>query len=107
MSLQTGLTLFSAALMANLPFINARLFALFRLPRWLAIKGGKPVYLRGFEWLCAYFLTGSVAHALEAHAGEVTHKGWEFYVVTACAFGVLAFPGFVFCYLVKRSTLMR
>ncbi len=102
MSLPTGLTLFFAGIVANLPFLNARLFALFRLPRKMAVEGKKPFYMRGFEWLIAYFLAGSVGYALEAHAGQITHQSWEFYVITLCVFGVLAFPGFVWCYLVKR-----
>ncbi len=103
MSLATNFTLFIASIAANLPFINGRLFALFPLPHGLAQQGGKPHYLRVLEWLLAYFLVGSIARALEANAGQVVSQNGEFYVVTACIFGVLAFPGFIFCYLLKRS----
>lgn len=87
-----------AALAANLPFINERLFALVRLPSLPA----KPFWLRLLELLVLYFATGAVANLLEGRIGGVFRQGWEFYAVTACLFLVLAFPGFVYRYLRKR-----
>jgi hypothetical protein len=40
---------------------------------------------------------------LESNAGNVFNQGWQFYAVTVCLFLVLAFPGFTFRYLRRRS----
>jgi hypothetical protein len=84
-----------AALAANLPFFNERLFALVRLPSYPQ----KPFWLRLLELVVLYFVVGAVAYMLEARIGGVFKQGWEFYAVTGCLFLVLAFPGFVYRYL--------
>lgn len=86
-----------AALAANLPFFNARLFALLPLGRPV-----KSLWLRLLELIVLYFLLRGVAYMLEARMGNVFPQRWEFYAITACLFLVLAFPGFVFRYLRKR-----
>ena len=40
---------------------------------------------------------------LEHSLGQVAPQSWEFYAVTGCLFLTLAFPGFVYRYLYKRS----
>jgi hypothetical protein len=40
-----------------------------------------------------------VGLALENHAGQIAPQGWEFYAVTGTMFTTLAFPGFVYRYL--------
>jgi hypothetical protein len=40
---------------------------------------------------------------LEHRAGQIASQGWEFYAITGTLFLTLAFPGFVWRYLVKRS----
>ena len=87
-----------AALAANLPFLNERLFAAVRLPAYPQ----KPLWLRLLEMLVLYFAVGGVALLLESRIGGVFSQRWEFYAVTGCLFLVLAFPGFVFRYLRKR-----
>jgi hypothetical protein len=87
-----------AALAANLPFFNERVFALAPL----ASFPQKPFWLRLIELFILYFLVGAVAYTLEARVGSVFKQGWEFYAVTGCLFMVLAFPGFVYRYLRKR-----
>lgn len=86
-----------AALAANLPFFNERLFALFPLGRPI-----KSLWLRLLELIVLYFLLRLVANFLEEQIGNAFPQRWEFYVITACLFLVLAFPGFVFRYLRKR-----
>ncbi len=86
-----------AVLAANVPFFSERLFALISLK-----KLGKPFWLHLFEMLVYYGLVGLVAHFLEARIGNVFVQTWEFYAITGCLFIVLAFPGFVFRYLLKR-----
>ena len=36
--------------------------------------------------------------------GQIALQAWEFYAVTATMFIALAFPGFVFRYLLKRRS---
>lgn len=86
-----------AALAANLPFLNERLFAV------LAVGGPiKPLWLRFLEMAAFYALVLLVARFFEGRMGNVFPQGWEFYAITVCLFLVLAFPGFVFRYLRKR-----
>lgn len=82
---------------ANLPFISQR---------WLAVGPvavtGKPLWARMAELLVWYGLVGALAWLLERRAGQVAPQGWEFYAITATLFLTLAFPGFVYRYLVRR-----
>ncbi|MDG9698623.1 DUF2818 family protein [Ottowia cancrivicina] len=87
-----------AALAANLPFLNQR-----RLAVWPAPSGRKSLGLRLLELVFWYFVTGGIGKALEAHAGQIHSQDWEFYAVTAALFLTLAFPGFVYRYLLKRG----
>ena len=43
-----------------------------------------------------------LALALEKRAGQIAPQGWEFYAVTGALFVTLAFPGFVYRYLMRR-----
>lgn len=87
-----------AALAANLPFLNERLFGVLALPAF----PHKPFWLRLLEMTVLYFAVGGVAWLLESRIGGVFSQRWEFYAITACLFLVLAFPGYVFRYLRKR-----
>ncbi|MEY2801037.1 MAG: DUF2818 family protein [Ramlibacter sp.] len=86
-----------ALLAANLPFFSQRLFGLVALsaPKSLAVRLGELVVM--------YFLAGGVGLLLEHRAGQIAPQGWEFYAITGSLFVTLAFPGFVWRYLVKRS----
>ena len=86
-----------ALLAANLSFVTERLFGLVALsaPKSLAIRLG--------ELGVMYFLAGGVGLLLEHRAGQIAPQGWEFYAITGALFLTLAFPGFVWRYLVKRS----
>lgn len=87
----------TALVAANLPFLSNRLF----LVRTLA--GPKSLALRLLELVLLYGLVGLFALALEQQIGQVAPQSWEFYAVTACLFLTLAFPGFVYRYLYRRS----
>ncbi|MDQ9170181.1 DUF2818 family protein [Oxalobacteraceae bacterium R-40] len=86
-----------AAIAANLPFINHKLFGLIPLNRAV-----KPVWMRLLEMVVLYAVTGLIAFGFESRIGNVFSQGWEFYAITACLFIVLSFPGFVFRYLRRR-----
>ncbi len=85
-----------ALLGANLPFINNRLLAFYRLnnPKGLAVRLAEMVV-----W---YFVVGGIALFLEQRAGQIAPQGWEFYAITATLFITFAFPGFVYRYLFKH-----
>ncbi len=81
---------------ANLPFVSQRLFGL------LALRAPKSLAVRLAELLVLYFVVGGIGLLLEQRAGQVAPQGWEFYAVTGALFATLAFPGFVWRYLVRR-----
>ena len=90
------LVIVAALVAANLPFLNERLLAVgpLRQPKTLA--------LRLVELLTWYLAVGAVGLLLERHAGQIAPQGWEFYAITVALFLTLAFPGFVYRYLLKR-----
>jgi uncharacterized membrane protein AbrB (regulator of aidB expression) len=86
---------------ANLPFMNQQLFGVVTLNREQTYI--KPFWVRLIELCVLYVVVGGVAHLLESHVGSVFSQTWEFYVITACLFLVLAYPGYVYRYLRKQS----
>lgn len=87
-----------AAVAANLPFINQRWLAVW--PTRMVRKG---LGWRLLELVFWYGVVGAVALALERGAGQAHAQGWEFYAITAALFLTLAFPGFVYRYLLRRG----
>ncbi|MFZ2858188.1 DUF2818 family protein [Acidovorax sp.] len=97
---QTGaiwLIIVAAFFAANLPFINHRLMAIGPLT-----QPKKSLSVRLVELVVLYFLVGGMALLLERRAGQIAPQGWEFYAVTGTLFLTLAFPGFVYRYLLRR-----
>lgn len=82
---------------ANLPFVNERLFGCVPFER-----AQKPLWLRLIELLVLYGLVGAISYLLETRIGNAFGQRWEFYAITGCLFVVLAYPGFVYRYLLKR-----
>lgn len=93
----TWIVILAACVAANLPFLNHRILALgpMRAP-------SKALWVRLLELLLFYFAVGGLALVLEGRVGQVAPQGWEFYAVTAALFLTLAFPGFVYQYLLRR-----
>jgi hypothetical protein len=85
-----------ALVTANLPFLSERLFLVRRLPE------SKALAWRLAELVLGYLLVGGIAMSLEKSIGQNAPQGWEFYAVTGTLFVTLAFPGFVYRYLLKR-----
>ena len=81
---------------ANLPFLNQRLLAV------MPLKAGKNLAIRLLELVVCYFVVGGMALLLEQRAGQIAPQGWEFYAITAALFLTLAFPGFIYRYLMKH-----
>lgn len=96
-SLSSWFVILLAALAANLPFLNERLFGVISIAQPI-----KSIWLRLVELFSLYLLVRGVGYMLESRIGNVFPQVWEFYAITACLFLVLAFPGFVFRYLRKR-----
>lgn len=87
-----------ALLAANLPFFNQRVLLLG--PQ----RVSKSLAWRLAELVLLYFVVGGVGLAMENHAGQIAPQGWEFYAVTGTMFLTLAFPGFVYRYLMHRKS---
>ncbi|GKT23443.1 DUF2818 family protein [Acidovorax sp. SUPP3334] len=87
-----------AALGANLPFLSQR---------WLVVGPravpAKPMAVRLAEMVVLYFVVGGVALLLERRVGQIAPQQWEFYAITATLFITLAFPGFIYRYLLRRK----
>ena len=91
------LVILAACIGANLPFFNHRLLAVGPL-----LKPRKALIVRLIEMLVFYLLVGGLGLLLEKRAGQIAPQGWEFYAITGTLFITLAFPGFVYRYLVSR-----
>jgi uncharacterized membrane protein len=98
-SLSSWLVIFVALFAASLPFVSERVFGLISLKSSIE----KSFWLRLVELIVLYFLVGALGFFLESNAGNRFEQKWEFFAVTACLFMVLAFPGFVFRYLLKSQ----
>ena len=96
-SSQIVLLVLLALLAANLPFANQRILVVG--PH----REAKPLVWRLAELVLLYFVVGGVGLALENHGGQIAPQGWEFYAVTGTMFVTLAFPGFVYRYLMHRQ----
>ncbi|MBI1625500.1 DUF2818 family protein [Comamonas suwonensis] len=92
------LIILAALVAANLPFINQRLGIVGPV-----VTGRKSLWVRLLEMVILYLLVGGFGLLLERRAGQISPQGWEFYAVTATLFLTLAFPGFVYRYLVHRK----
>ena len=91
------LVILAACVAANLPFVNQRILAI-----GPALLPHKKLLLRLVELVVLYLLVGGLALLLEKGVGQIAPQGWEFYAVTGAMFIVLAFPGFLFRYLLRR-----
>ena len=91
------LVIIAALIAANLPFANHR---------WLVVgpvaSPRKPLAGRLAELVLFYLAVGGLALLLERRAGQIAPQGWEFYAITGTLFLTLAFPGFVYRYLLRR-----
>jgi Na+(H+)/acetate symporter ActP len=87
-----------ACVTANLPFVNHRLMTV------LPLRGAtKSLAWRLVELVAWYFIVGGIGLAFEKSVGQIQAQGWEFYAVTGALFLTLAFPGFVYRYLLRRG----
>jgi hypothetical protein len=90
------LLIFVAVVAANMPFVVQR-FLMF-----IPLKTPKTLGVRLVELVLFYFLAGGLGLLLENRAGQIATQGWEFYAITGALFITLAFPGFIYRYLLKH-----
>jgi hypothetical protein len=91
------LVILLACVAANLPFVSNRLLFVGPLR-----QPSKRLLERFAELVLMYFVVGAVGLLLEKRAGQIAPQQWEFYAVTGTLFVTLAFPGFVYRYLLRR-----
>ena len=82
---------------ANAPFITERVLGFYTLATC------KSLPIRVLELLGLSLAVGAFALILEKNAGQIAPQGWEFYAITGSVFLTFAFPGFVYCYLLKHK----
>ena len=90
---QVWLLLIVALALANLPFVNERLFVLG--PR----RAPKALGWRLLELVVFAGLSVGLGFAIENRIGQRQPQGWEFYAAFGGLFLTFAFPGFVWRYL--------
>jgi len=95
---EVWLVLILALVAANLPFANERLLVVG--PR---LAPAKALGWRLLEMLLLFGATLGVGLLLEMRIGQRHAQGWEFYAAALAMFVTLAFPGFVWRYLRRRS----
>jgi hypothetical protein len=88
--------IFVAVVAANVPFVAQRFLIVFQL------KEAKTLDIRLLELVIFYFIAGGLGLLLENRAGQIAPQGWEFYAITGALFITLAFPGFIYRYLLKH-----
>jgi Protein of unknown function (DUF2818) len=88
--------IFVAVVAANVPFVAQRFLIVFQL------KEAKTLGTRLLELVIFYFIAGGLGLLLENRAGQIAPQGWEFYAITGALFITLAFPGFIYRYLLKH-----
>lgn len=78
-------------------------------PGWRnrGVPVGKPVLARLLEVLVLYAMVGTLGFAFETNIGNAFQQGWEFYAITLSLYLVLAYPGFVLRYLLRRQHRRR
>ena len=97
MGASIALVLVLAAVAANLPFVNERLFVVG--PRLVPAKS---LGWRLLELVCFGAAVVALGMGLEARIGQHHPQGWEFYAIVICLFLTFAFPGFVWRILRRR-----
>lgn len=96
LSLAVWLVIVLAVVGANLPFVSQRLMVIGPL------RPSKGLGWRLCEMGVFYLFVGIVAVGLEQYLGQIYPQQWEFYATTLALFVTLAFPGFVFRFLMRR-----
>lgn len=85
--------------LANLPFLNQRLFLV--IP--VAAKGAsKSFWFRLAEFVVLYAVGMAIGLYIEQSIGGLQQKTWVFWAVTIFMFGVFSSPGFIWQYQLRK-----
>ena len=81
---------------------------MFAVPAWAQRTQTieKSFFARLLETSALYAFVGLLGVGFESSLGSVFPQRWEFYVITYCLFVILAYPGFVLRYLLKRRRVL-
>ena len=93
--LSVWIVVLAALCAANLPFATRRVLGA------VPLRKGKTLPIRLLELVVLYFVVGGIGLLLEQHAGQIAPQGWQFFAITGALFVTLAFPGFVYRYLLR------
>lgn len=88
--------------LANLPFVNQRLFLLIPVkgdPK----TGAKPFWMRLIEFSVFYAVAMAAGIGLEYSLTGITPKDWIFWVTTLAMFTVFASIGFLWQYQLRKQ----
>ncbi len=94
-----GIALVAGAAAAFNCLIEQKIDALMARTRARPLPRGE---LTSVQTLVFSGVVGGIGLLLEKRMGQIAAQGWEFYAVTGALFVTLAFPGFVWRYLVKH-----
>jgi len=86
-------------LLANLAFVNQRLFL------FIPVAGQgrmKSFWWRLVEWLVYFVIGMALGLYIEYAIGGIEAKGWEFWAISASIFAVFATPGFLWQYQLRK-----
>ena len=84
-------------LLANWCFLTERRFC-------FVDRSVKPFWFRLIELLVSYLLLLVLGVWLESSMGAIQTQTWNFYAITFLLFLVMAYPGYVWRYLRRRSS---
>ena len=98
MDIRVTIWIMTAAVAANLPFFSRRFLLFIPLK-----KNSKSVSACLAELVFWGVVCRAVGIYFERQLGQVVPQGWMFYVIFALLFVTLAFPGFVFRYLLRSA----
>lgn len=78
------------------------------IPAWMQRQFviEKSFFARLLELTAIYLFVGLLGVGFESSLGNVFPQGWEFYAITYSLFVILAYPGFVMRYLLKRRRVL-
>lgn len=94
----------TTAMLGKLVLALALAGAVFALPAW-SVRGRKvhkSFFSRLLEVCVFYGIVGALGFAFEASIGNPFSQTWVFYTITFALFLVLAYPGFVYRYLMRH-----
>ncbi|HHQ68839.1 MAG TPA: DUF2818 family protein [Halothiobacillaceae bacterium] len=89
-------------LLANLPFVNQRLFLVIAVSN-VDKQGNKAFWIRLIEFGVYYALAIAAGLGIEYYLTGITPKDWVFWATTLAMFAVFASIGFLWQYQLRKQ----